>query len=539
MATTQDPGGGSPRETPSAEDGGGDGGPREPGSGLTRRQLLPLAGGGLVALAAAGVVGYELHPDAKQAEPAPKPSPQPAAKPAPQTTLEKPFVTRPDLSPPEVRITQVATQSTAGSAPRFIALAPDNVIQGSTPWQQGLMLVDRLGRLVWFKPTTPGKKPFDLKLQTYQGKPALTWWEGTLIADFGSGQAQIADSTFNTIKTVSGANGLTMDLHEFTITSSGAGLSTAYHETTTDLTAVKGAKQARIINCHAQVLDLATGKASFDWNALEHVAIQESYKPVPASGKNLWDYIHVNSLQMLPDGSILISARNTWALYKVNGKTGDIIWRMGGKKSDFQVEPAAQWAWQHHATMVSDTEMTLFDNSTTKQAPSRGLLVSVDESAMTVSLTQEFKAPTGFYAGTLGSVQMMPNDNVFVGWGTQPYFTEFASDGTQLMFGQLPLGVRSYRAFLVDLVGAPADKPAIIAKAYAAGGYQIYVSWNGATEIDSWRIDAGPNAHSLKPVGTSPWTGFETAIVVDAVGPSFQAIALDSHGNELGSSAVV
>jgi hypothetical protein len=539
MATTQDPGGGSPRETPSAEDGGGDGGPREPGSGLTRRQLLPLAGGGLVALAAAGVVGYELHPDAKQAEPAPKPTPQPAAKPAPQTTLEKPFVTRPDLSPPEVRITQVATQSTAGSAPRFIALAPDNVIQGSTPWQQGLMLVDRLGRLVWFKPATPGKKPFDLKLQTYQGKPALTWWEGTLIADFGSGQAQIADSTFNTIKTVSGANGLTMDLHEFTITSSGAGLSTAYHETTTDLTAVKGAKQARIINCHAQVLDLATGKASFDWNALEHVAIQESYKPVPASGKNLWDYIHVNSLQMLPDGSILISARNTWALYKVNGKTGDIIWRMGGKKSDFQVEPAAQWAWQHHATMVSDTEMTLFDNSTTKQAPSRGLLLSVDESAMTVSLTQEFKAPTGFYAGTLGSVQMMPNDNVFVGWGTQPYFTEFASDGTQLMFGQLPLGVRSYRAFLVDLVGAPADKPAIIAKAYAAGGYQIYVSWNGATEIDSWRIDAGPNAHSLKPVGTSPWTGFETAIVVDAVGPSFQAIALDSHGNELGSSAVV
>jgi hypothetical protein len=539
MATTQDPGGGSPRETPSAEDGGGDGGPREPGSGLTRRQLLPLAGGGLVALAAAGVVGYELHPDAKQAEPAPKPAPQPAAKPAPQTTLEKPFVTRPDLSPPEVRITQVATQSTAGSEPRFIALAPDNVIQGSTPWQQGLMLVDRLGRLVWFKPATPGKKPFDLKLQTYQGKPALTWWEGTLIADFGSGQAQIADSTFNTIKTVSGANGLTMDLHEFTITSSGAGLSTAYHETTTDLTAVKGAKQARIINCHAQVLDLATGKASFDWNALEHVAIQESYKPVPASGKNLWDYIHVNSLQMLPDGSILISARNTWALYKVNGKTGDIIWRMGGKKSDFQVEPAAQWAWQHHATMVSDTEMTLFDNSTTKQAPSRGLLLSVDESAMTVSLTQEFKAPTGFYAGTLGSVQMMPNDNVFVGWGTQPYFTEFASDGTQLMFGQLPLGVRSYRAFLVDLVGAPADKPAIIAKAYAAGGYQIYVSWNGATEIDSWRIDAGLNAHSLKPVGTSPWTGFETAIVVDAVGPSFQAIALDSHGNELGSSAVV
>jgi Arylsulfotransferase (ASST) len=538
MATTQNPEGGSPHETPPPEDGTEESPPRS-GSGLTRRQLLPLAGGGVAALAVAGLVGYELHPDAKP--PAPAPKPKATTKPAttPATTLERPFVTRPDLSPPEISITQVATQSTAETTPRFIALAPDYLIENSTPWQQGLMLVDRLGRLVWFKPATSGQKPFDLKMQTYQGKPVLTWWEGVLVADFGSGKAQIADQTFNTIKTVSGANGLPMDLHEFTITPSGAGLATAYHETTTDLTAVKGAKQGRIINCYAQVLDLATGKASFDWNALEHVAVQESYKPVPGLGKDLYDYIHVNSLQMLSDGSILISARNTWTIYKVNGNTGEIIWRMGGKKSDFSIEAAARFAWQHHATMLSDTEMTVFDNSTTEQAPSRGLLLSVDESAMTVSLTQEFKAPTGFYAGTLGSVQMMPNGNVFVGWGTQPYFTEFASDGTQLMFGQLPLGTRSYRAFLVDLVGAPADKPAIVAKAYAAGGYQVYVSWNGATELDSWRIDAGPTARSLKPVGTSPWTGFETAIVVDAVGPSFQAIALDSNGKELGRSEVV
>jgi hypothetical protein len=539
MAATRDSGGGSSPDAPPPEDGG-EASPGKDGSGLTRRQLLPLAGGGVAALAVAGFVGYELHPDTNQAAPAPKP--KPATKPAtttPATTLEKPFVSRPDLSPPTVRITQLASGTAEETTPRFIALATDYVIENSTPWQQGLMLVDRLGRLVWFKPATQGQKPFDLKVQTYQGKPVLTWWEGVLVADFGSGKAQVADTTFNTIKTVSGANGLPMDLHEFTITSSGAGLATAYHETTTDLTAVKGAKQGRIINCYAQVLDLATGKATFDWNALEHVAVQESYKPVPASGKNLYDYVHVNSLQMLPDGSILISARNTWTVYKVNGTTGEIIWRMGGKKSDFQIEAAARFAWQHHATMLSSTEMTVFDNSTTKQAPSRGLLLSVDESAMTVSLTQEFKAPTGFYSGTLGSVQLMPNGNVFVGWGTQPYFTEFASNGTQLMFGQLPLGVRSYRAFLVDLVGAPADKPAIVAKAYAAGGYQIYASWNGATEIDSWRIDAGLTAKSLKPVGTSPWTGFETAIVIDAVGPSFQAVALDSNGNELGKSEVV
>jgi hypothetical protein len=539
MAETRDSGDEPSPEAPPAP-GGADGPPAEPRSGLTRRQLLPLAGGGVVALAVAGFVGYELHPDAKQ--PAPAPAPKPTPKPAattPATTLEKPFVSRPDLSPPTVRITQLASGSAEESTPRFIALAPDNVIANSTPWQQGVMLVDRLGRLVWFEPAALGQKPFDLKVQTYQGKPALTWWEGTLIADFGSGKARIADTTFKTIKTVSAANGLTMDLHEFTITSTGAGLATAYHETTADLTALMGAKQGRIATCHAQVLDLATGKATFDWNSLQHVAPAESYQRAPRVAKNLYDYFHMNSLQMLDDGSLLISARNTWTVYRVNGKTGEVIWRMGGKKSDFAIEPAAAWAWQHHATMWNPTTMTVFDNSSTKNAPSRGLLLSVDESAMTVKLSQEFKAPTGFYAGTLGSVQLMSNGNVFVGWGTQPYFTEFASSGKQLLFGQLPLGTRSYRAFLVDVVGAPAEKPAIVAKAYAAGGYQVYVSWNGATEIDSWRIDAGPTAQSLKPVGTSPWTGFETEIVVDAVGPSFQAVALDVNGKELGSSAVI
>jgi hypothetical protein len=266
--------------------------------------------------------------------------------------------------------------------------------------------------------------------------------------------------------------------------------------------------------------------------------VQESYQLAPRRAKNLYDFFHMNSLQMLSDGSILISARNTWTVYKVNGRTGDIIWRMGGKKSDFKVEPKAQWAWQHHATMVSPTQLTLFDNSRTIGPLSRGLLLDVDEGAMTVSLGQAFTNPAGFYSGTLGSVQVLPDNNVFVGWGTQPYFSEHSSDGTMLMSGQLPPGVRSYRAFLVDVVGAPADKPAMIAKDYPAGGYVIFVSWNGATEIASWRIDAGAHPRALKPVGASPWTGFETSIVVDSEGPSFQAVALDSNGNELGRSEV-
>ena len=536
MAATQRPRDGPPRRPPPRNAG-----PPRKNQGLTRRELLPRVGGGLAALAAAGAVGYELDSGSgsrKASPPKAAAEPAPVSQAAPDPTIEKPFVTRPDLSPPDIRITQVAAGSPVETAPRFVALAPNNVIDDTTPWQQGTMLVDRQGRLVWFKPVSTQYKPFDLKLQSYEGKPAMTWWEGALTADFGTGRAQIADATFNTVKTVAGADGLGMDLHDFSITPSGAALATAYQETTGDLTPVRGTAHGRVLNCHAQVIDIATGKATFDWNALEHVSVLESYQRVPPTGSNLYDFFHMNSLQMLSDGSILVSARNTWTIYRVNGSTGDIIWRMGGKKSDFQIEPSARWAWQHHATMWNSTQFTVFDNSGTRGPISRGLLLNVDESSMTVSLGQAFTNPAGFYAGTLGSVQLLSDGNVFIGWGTQPYFSEYASDGTLLMFGQLPAGVRSYRAYLVDLVGAPGDSPAIVARSYAAGGYVIYVSWNGATQIASWRIEAGANAQSLKPVGTSPWTGFETTIIVDSDGPSFQAVALDSSGNELGRSEV-
>lgn len=534
MATTQEPSGGTsqrPSEPPDRGDG-----PDRPRGGVTRRQFLPWAGGGVAALAGAGAVGYELGRGGRHAAPPTRTTAPPGTQATP--TLERPFLTRPDLSPPRPRITQVGAPANAETAPRFIALSPDNVIQDGTPWQQGMMLVDRLGRVVWFADAKQGR-PFDLKLQTYNGNPALTWWEGDVITDYGSGKGQIADHTFNPVKTVAGANGLAMDLHELTITPSGDVLATAYEITHADLTAIKGAKNGRVLTCHAQLIDPSTGAAKFDWNALDHVAVEESYQLIPRNPTWLYDYVHLNSLQMLSDGSLLVSARNTWTVYKVNGSTGEIIWRMGGKKSDFRVASDAQWAWQHHATMWDSTTLTLFDNSSTRGPLTRALQLNVDESAMTVSLVRAFANPTGFYSGTFGSVQLMPNGEVFVGWGAQPYFSQFASDGSLQMHGQLPAGTRSYRAFLVDIVGAPADKPAILAKAYEAGGYVIYVSWNGATEIAGWRIDAGPNPSALKPVGSSPWTDFETSIIVASEGPSFQAVALDSNGNELGRSEVV
>jgi hypothetical protein len=166
-------------------------------------------------------------------------------------------------------------------------------------------------------------------------------------------------------------------------------------------------------------------------------------------------------------------------------------------------------------------------------------MLNVNESAKTVSLVQDYLHPAAFVSPALGSVTRLDDGRIFVGWGDQPYFSEFDSDGTMLLDGQLPVGVRSYRAFTVDWVGTPSGRPAVVAKQNPSGGFVIRASWNGATEIARWQVLGGPSPSRLQPVGEQIWTGFETAIAVNDVGPSFQAVALDSSGNELGRSAVV
>jgi hypothetical protein len=269
------------------------------------------------------------------------------------------------------------------------------------------------------------------------------------------------------------------------------------------------------------------------------VGIEESYQPPPRSDQ-AYDYFHLNSVGEMDDGSLLISARNTCALYKVERASGQVLWRLNGKRSDFSLSSAARFYWQHDARAHGSSAITVFDNAgLASEKQSRGLLLSVDAQAKRVDLTRAFVHPAGFIAGTLGNVQLLPDGGAFIGWGSQSYFSQHAADGTLVLDGQLPMGVRSYRAYMTDWVGHPGDGPRVIAQANPAGGFVVYASWNGATEVDRWTVLAGSDRAALTPVGSQAWTGFETAIAVNSQGPSFCVVAMDSSGRELGRSPVV
>jgi hypothetical protein len=507
-----------------------------PAPKLSRRQFLPRAAAAAGGVLAAGALGYELPHRSGSAHRSPARSPSTPTPTSGASTVQR-FLTRPDLRPPVVRVTQLGAQPAAGSAPRFILLAPINTVPAPEP-QEGLMMIDRLARLVWFSPASSGSA-FDLDVQSYGGKPALTWWQGRVASAHGYGSGEIGNDAYHPVKAIRAGHGLQTDLHDLQLTARGTALITAYETTTTNLSSIGGSSQGRVFVGHVQEVELNTGRVLFDWSSLDHVGIDESLQPSPRSDQG-YDYFHLNSVAEMDDGNLLICARNTCAVYKVDRSTGKILWRMGGTRSDFSVSSAARFWWQHDARPHGSSVITVFDNAgPDKEKQSRGLVLSVNTAARRVELKQAFVHPAGFIAGTLGNLQLLSDGGAFIGWGSQSYFSQYAPDGALILDGELPIGVRSYRAHLADWVGRPADGPRIVAQANPAGGFAVHASWNGATEVARWTVLAGRDRSSLSAVGSQAWTGFETAIAVNSEGPYFCGVALDSSGRELGRSPVV
>jgi hypothetical protein len=67
----------------------------------------------------------------------------------------------------------------------------------------------------------------------------------------------------------------------------------------------------------------------------------------------------------------------------------------------------------------------------------------------------------------------------------------------------------------------------------------VYMSWNGATNVASWRVLAGPAPSALAPVALTPRSGFETALATPGAAPYVAAQALDSTGAVIGTSKTV
>jgi hypothetical protein len=403
------------------------------------------------------------------------------------------------------------------------------------------MILDARGRLVWFMPTAGQLAAENLSVQRYQGSRVLTWWQGVINPlGFGSGVDVIADSSYREITRIRGGNGYVPDLHEFLLTPQDTAWYTVYVPVQADLRAIHGPQKGSLLDSIVQELDVKTGLVMFEWHSLGHIDIQDSHAKLMSDPRYAYDFSHLNTIEPHHD-TLILSARNTWAVYEVNMHTGHINWQLGGKHSTFQLGPGVRFAWQHDAELHRDGTLSVFDNEAAPviEPVSRALLIKVDPSHHRATLVRQFTHPQKLIAGTQGSVQLLRGGAMVVGWGSDPYVSEISSSGQLVFDAHFSRPIQSYRAYDLRWTGQPATQPAIAAQAVSPGRIDVYASWNGATEVTRWQVVAGSGPNSLSPVGAADWNGLETRIPI-RTGQHYVAVqALDSHQGVLGTSSTV
>lgn len=405
--------------------------------------------------------------------------------------------------------------------------------------QAGPMIVDNHGDLVWFKPVPGVRAATDFRAQTYRGKPVLTYWEGTSRQGIGYGELVILDDSYREIKRIRRVNGYRPDLHEFLITPNDTALMITYPAVRADLRRVGGKRRAMAVDGVIQEVDIATGLVVWEWHSLGKIGFKEGYKPAPRSPNLPHDYLHANSVELDTDGNILMSARNTWAVYKINRATGRIMWRLGGKRSTFKLGRGVKFAWQHDARRRADGALTVFDNASSPPVRkySRVLAIHLDERRKTAKLLWAGHHPRKMLAATQGSMQPLPGGGSFASWGSQRAFNDFDSSGRVSWSAYLPPGFESYRGFRYGWVGRPVSKPAGVPVKRSGGQIDVYASWNGATEVRTWEVLAGSSPTALAPLASGNRAGFETRIRVADNAPYVAVRARDKEGAVLGESA--
>jgi len=378
----------------------------------------------------------------------------PYSKPTPPSGLDpnekQHFHSEPGLEPPSLAVTARSAQS----APGDIFVAPY-----SGPGPPGPMIFDEAGNLVWFY-TLPKNiaAATDLQVQQLGGQPVLTWWQGYIPPQgFGQGEEIIANNSYRQIGRVHAANGYKADLHDFHLTPQGTALLTVFDPIDCNLSVVGGPSGGAVTDSIFQEIDLRTGLVRREWHSLDHVPLTDSYSSAThSSAKWPLDYFHINSIDQRADGTTLISARNTWAMYLMNTASGRLQAWIGGKRSTVKLGAGTKTAYQHDAKTLADGSISVFDNGAVPKVhpQSRGLVLSLKGNSL--SAVTQYEHSPALSSGSQGNIQQLENQDMFVGWGSEPYFSEYSASGQLLFDAHMHGSYESYRAYRFAWTGAPA-----------------------------------------------------------------------------------
>ncbi|RGP68181.1 hypothetical protein FLONG3_8256 [Fusarium longipes] len=413
------------------------------------------------------------------------------------------------------------------------------------------------------------ERTFDARAQVRNGGKYLTFIEG--------GRCHAFDANYQKKWSVSvqDLGAIEADIHDFEFTTQGTALMTAYQDIRYNLTDLGGEIDGWLSDSVFQEVDLDTDRVFNVWRSFTHIDLTDTmvkYNPKTTyMGGHGFDWFHIDSIFKTSKDHYLVSSRGLSAIILLQADTLDPRWILGGKHNQFKDLSggnATNFANQYHARFVQGNEsrINFFDNQVTESGMcngnncSRGVIVELDYSKMTVRLLHEFYHPQRISSGSGGSVQGLDNGNFLVGWGANPGITEYAPDGTLVMDiqrGLMPhiagsdagVDMSVYRAWKMDWIGRPPWGPSIASSASGenTSDATVYLSWNGDTQVHRWEVYADEDETNItstpRLLANSSRLGFETEIRLDGLGSpsprSARAVAVSKSGKILGSTATV
>lgn len=393
----------------------------------------------------------------------------------------------------------------------------------------------------------------DLHICSYANTDHLCYFKGTQIGGYARGTNLFLDSSYRPAATVQSGGKLEMsDMHELRVLDEESVLITVYQPRAYDLASYGiPAGDGWVMDGVFQEINITSGEVLFQWASLDHVPLSETYAPLrlnPIVGDGLsnntpWDYFHINSVDKSDTGDYLVSSRHTSTIYKVSGHDGSLIWQLGGKQSSFALVDY-NFSSQHDARFLETNEthtiLSFFDNGSDKyrntSSTSAGMIVSIDHRTNTSNALRRYEAPgEGLLSTSQGNMQVLPNGNIFIGWGSNPYVSEHTPNGAVVYFAGLQdKNAMNYRAFKWNWKSTPFTPPSLFAQASSPNGQvTFWASWNGATDYNSWKFygsksESGP----LELLASVPRQGFQTTFT----SPQFYSYALAEAISGDGSS---
>ncbi|PPJ59533.1 hypothetical protein CBER1_08886 [Cercospora berteroae] len=478
-----------------------------------------------------------------------------------ETSPTHQFKSRPDLHAP---IITFYLHQPEKIIPGYIFLAPYRNVD------PGPYIYDNNGELVWSGAGEVGPMTAHTpRVCRYRGEDHLCFFTGEQHQGFARGHGVIMDKHYRVVEQVdSSGAGASSDMHEFKLTPYSDGktaLMTIYQPRQYDLT-VNPRFNLRngmgwIVEGVFQEVDIDTGKVVFEWRSLDHIDPAQAWTfpgTTDTSGTGLneqepWDYFHLNSIDKNEEGDYLLSARHCSAIYKVSGDTGNIIWQLGGQNGDFN-QTNFKFSYQHHARWISEnqthTVLSFFDNGSNSFHAtgeySHGWIVELDHVNNIATMVKEFGAPEpqgGLLSTSQGNLQLLPNGGAHIGWGEHAYFSEHLPDGEATMYAHVAeraSNVMIYRSNKYNWTAQPVTKPALWTYSrFAQDHMGLWVSWNGATEVKSWKFYTGDTANGPWTLSGNVWkTGFETEHHIQGFAPWAYAEAIDANGRVMEASTI-